>query len=87
MAGTWEVTITPIDVSTKTASISATRTDGLDIKTYGNIIAILNTDAQKLAVLDQIWDMYQADLMRDTAINIYIGTMVADAKTNLEARE
>lgn len=89
MAITWTVTITPIDIPTKTASVQAVRVDDSDgaTETHNIITAVLNTQAQKVAVLDQIWQMhldYQAKL---TAIEAYIGGLEATAKDNLETRE
>ena len=87
MAGTWEVTITPINISTKEVSVSATRTDGEDVRTYIVPLAPINTAGEKLAVMDEIWAKFQADIAKDTQISNVIGTLEADAKANLEARE
>ena len=89
MAITWTVTITPIDVPTKTASVHAVRLDDSDgaTETHNIITAVLDTQAQKLAALDNIWQQhldYQAKL---TAIAAYIGGLEVMAKENLEARE
>ena len=92
MAITWEVTIKPLNVSEKEASVMAIRTDGtnpLDILTETHFIisAILNTTQQKVDVLDNIWQQHLDYQARQTAINNYIGTMETDAKSNLEGRE
>ena len=92
MAITWEVTIKPLNVSEKEASIMAIRTDDtnpLDILTETHFIisAILNTTQQKVDALNNIWQQHLDYQARQTAINNYIGTMEADAKSDLEGRE
>ena len=59
MAITWELKITPINISTYEASIVATRIDdtdseNIDIKIYTVPRAKIQTDAQKLAVGQEI---------------------------------
>lgn len=89
MAITWTVTITPIDVSAKTASIRAVRNDDvtMETETHNIITAVLDTSAQKTAALDDIWQQHLDYQVKLTAINSYIGGLEAAAKTNLEARE
>ncbi len=84
---TWTVTITPISVPDKTASISAVRDEDGVIETHNIITAILDTGPQKAAALDVIWQMHLDYQARQTAIDDYIGGLEATAKTNLEARE
>ena len=88
---TWDVTITPTDVARKEATIRATRTDDTDpsnIKRFTHIIsAILDTAAQKMAALEDIWAHHLAQQARDAAIVAYVGTLEQQAKVNLEARE
>lgn len=92
MAITWELTIQPLNVSRKEASVMATRTDDTDplnilIETHFIISVILNTPEQKLIALGNIWQQHLAYQIRQTAINEYIGGLEVQAKTNLEARE
>lgn len=89
MAITWEVIVTPLNVSRKEASIRAIRTDDVTSEEQMFVIqtAILDTQAQKVAALNQLWDMHLAYENRQSAIIDYIGTMEEDAKINLEARE
>jgi hypothetical protein len=89
MAKTWEVKITPLDVARKEASVTATRTDSVTgkVETHNIITCLLVTAAQKTAVLDQLWSMHLAEATKQTAITAYIGTLEAQAKANLEARE
>ena len=90
MAISWETKITVLDVATKAVSVTSTRTDDADPdnpKTYAVAYAVINTSAQKLAVMDNIWAQHQAALTKQSTIDTFVGTLEADAKTNLEARE
>ena len=90
MAITWTATITPLNLSTKEASISAVRLDSEDAenpKTYNVPLAKLATAGEKLAVADEIWDAYQADLVSDATIAAFIDQLELDLNANLEARE
>lgn len=92
MATTWDITIIPIDVKRKEASIIAIYTDDADplnILTEKHVIlsALLDTQQQKLDVLDNIWQLHLSYQAKEIAIKNFIGTLEADAKTNLEARE
>ena len=90
MAITWTVTITPLNISTKEASISAVRLDSLDAenpKTYTVSLAKLATAGDKLAVANELWGKYQADLANDATIATFIDQLETDLKANLEARE
>ena len=92
MAITWDFTIKPLNVSRKEASIMAVRTDDTDsqnilTETHFIITAILDTQVQKSAVLDDIWQQHLDYQTRQVAINNYIGGLESVAKTNLEGRE
>ncbi len=89
MAITWDVTITPINVSRKTASILGVRTDDgtNDVTSFRIDTAILDTTNQKLAARQQLRDMHLAYIARTVAIATYIGSMEIDAKNWLEAQE
>jgi len=92
MAITWEVTITPLNVDRKEANIVAVRTDDNDpdnvkTETHTIISAILNTQTQKTAALDNIWEQHLAWQVRQIKIDNYIGDLEVQAKINLEARE
>ncbi|KKN70113.1 hypothetical protein LCGC14_0434380 [marine sediment metagenome] len=89
MAITWEVEITIISIPTKEVSVIATRTDDVsgEVKTYTVPRAPVETTEQKLAIMDEIWEKYQAELNAETVISAFIGTLETQAKTNLEARE
>ena len=89
MAITWELTITPQNVAAKTASVTAIRTDDVsgDVETHSIDTVILSTGAQKTAALNQLWQQHLDHTTEQTAIAAFIGTMEADGKSNLEARE
>lgn len=90
MAISWDVQINVLDVAAQAVSVTATRTDDADPtnpKTYSVAYAVITTNAQKLAAMDNIWAQHQAALTEKSAVDAFIGTLEADAKTNLEARE
>jgi len=89
MSATWTVTITPLNVNRKEASIYASRVDDVTLEEQHFHIdtAILNTSTQKVAALDQLWQMHLDYETKQAAIAAYIGSMEEDAKSNLEARE
>ena len=92
MAITWEVTIKPLDVSRKEASVLAVRVDDTDplnvlTETHFIITALLDTPAQKTAVLNDLWQQHLDYQTRLAVINNYIGTLETQAKIDLEARE
>lgn len=87
---TWDVKITVFAVAKKAVSIIATRTDDTnpDNPEIHNVLyAIIDTAAQKIAVLDNIWAHHEAYIQRQVLIDTFIGGLEIQAKTNLEARE
>jgi len=92
MAITWELKITPINISTYEASIIAIRTDNtdsenIDIKIYTVPRAKIQTLAQQIAVADEIWDKHQAALASTVIIEAFTSGLEIAGKINLEARE
>ena len=89
MAITWDITVTPLNVERKEASITAIRTDSDTGKEQRLVISsiILSTQQQKIDALNQIWQMHLDYDALQSQIAAYIGTMEDDAKVNLEARE
>ncbi len=89
MTITWELNITPQNVDQKKASVTATRTDDVSgsVETYSIDTVILSTNAEKTAVVDQLWQQHLARVTKQAAIDAFVGTMEADGKANLEARE
>ncbi len=78
MDGTWTVSINVIDVGSKRASITATRTDGEDIQTFGPIDAIIGTSEQRTEVLDILKNAYLTSLTKQASID----ALVSDIQTN-----
>ena len=92
MATAWKVDITPIDLERKEVRVSATRTDDTDpenvkIETHTVLSVIIDTTAQKLAVMDQIWEMHLADVVKQAQIAAIVDALEVQAVANLEARE
>jgi hypothetical protein len=92
MAITWELKITPINISTYEASIVAIRIDdtdpeNIDIKTYMVSRAKIQTPAQQIAVADEIWDKHQVALAATAEVVAFTSGLETAGKTNLEARE
>ena len=90
MAITWASTITPLNIASYEATISATRTDDIDptnSKTYTVPKAKIQTAGERLAVADELWASHQADLAKETAVANFISTHEATLVINLEARE
>lgn len=87
---TWEVKIGIINVARKEVSVTATRIDDSvtpnDVRNY-TVRAAIKTAAQKAAVMDRVWSKHQDALALESAAATIIGTLEAQAKSNLEARE
>ena len=86
----WEFEFTPIDVPSKEARVVATRTadaDPTDVRVFILESVTLSTPSKRLAALDRIWAMYQTELVLDTATDIFLSGLAAQAKANMEARE
>lgn len=90
MAITWDVKINVLNVEKKAVSIIATRTDDTDPdnpEIHNVLYAIIETNAQKIAVMDNIWAHHEAYVQRKIQIDAFIGNLETQAKDNLEARE
>ena len=90
MAITWDIKITPLNVERYEASVLATRTDSLDptnVETHNIITCLLQTEAQKLAVLENLWASHLTWGERQAAIDAYVGDLETQAKIILEGRE
>ena len=97
MAVTWKVDVTPIDLTHKEVRVSATRTETdttdpeniivISTETHIVLSAIAGTNAQKLAVMDQIWEMHLADVVKQAQIAAIVDALEVQAVANLEARE
>ncbi len=89
MSATWDTKITVISISAKVVSVCATRTDTTTGKTstYYVARAVISTPAQKLAVINSLWDQHQEWVDRQTSIGNLISTLEADANDMLQDRE
>ena len=89
MAITWDVTIAPLDVTRKEASVVAIRTDSVteQVETHRIISVILDTQIQKTAAVNQLWQMHLDYGDRQAAIDAFVGALETQAKTILEAKE
>lgn len=89
MAITWEVSITNVNVNTKRADITATRTDSSTgvVETYSFRNAIVGTTQERQALLDLVWQNHLNYISSQSAIDVFISGLEQSAKTNLEGRE
>jgi len=89
MAITWAPTTTPLNVAAYEATISVTRLDDVtnESQTFTVPLAPIQTDTQKLAVADEIWQKYQASVAKKSAVVAFVDTFNGQLKANLEARE
>ena len=87
---TWDTQITVVNIVTKTISMTAIRTDDSD-PDNPNVFTVrnrhINTAAEKIAIMDEIWAMHVASESRGEIIATLIGNLESQANTNLEARE
>jgi len=83
----WDVKITPRNVKRKEASITATRTDGEDVRSFRIDSAVLATPQQKLDARNQIREMFLADKAQRSKIADFIGNLETTAETWLNAQE
>jgi len=92
MAITWKAEITPINLSTKEAVITVTRTDDTDPDNpmvYTEPNAIIDTDvlANNVPIANGLWAQHQAEIAKNTVVEDFVSGLEALLKTNLEARE
>jgi len=89
MAGTWTVKISNVNKVKKSADISFTRLDDEtgETESYNFSQAIIDTNAQKGAILNDVWNKHLEAVAEKDAINTFIADLETAAKTNLEARE
>lgn len=91
MAITWELKITPINISTYEASIVATRTDDDPAKPTVMVYAVhrakIETQAHKLAVAQEIRAKHLAALAATAAVEAFVVDAEAEGKAYLEGLE
>jgi len=89
---TWDLEITPINISIFEASIVATRTDdtdpeNIDVKIYTVPRAKIQTPAQQLVVGQEIRAKHLAALAATAAVETFVADAEAAGKQYLEGLE
>ena len=89
MAITWDTKITNVNVLSKRANVTFTRTDDVtqETETYSYNSAIIGTAEERAALLDTVWDAHLEDDAKQDAVDAFITNLEQLAKSNLEARE
>ena len=89
MAITWTVDITNVDVHQKRADVTITRIDDVTQATEGYHFSkvILETTAERLALLDLVWQKHLDEVSDQAAIDAFVTNLEQLGKSNLEARE
>ena len=89
MAISWDVKISNADVAHFRADLTFTRTDDVTnaVETYPFSKVIIETTAQRLALLDLVWAEHLKVVGKQTAVNAFITNLEQLGKSNLEARE
>jgi len=86
----WETQISNVNVTAKRATVSFSRTDteaADDVWTITFQNTVLETTAQRLALLDTVWEKWQEELTKRASIEAFITNLEQTANSNLEARE
>ena len=92
MAISWDTQTSNVNVASKRADVSFTRTDSAlmtpeDVFTVAFNQVILETTPQRLALLDQVWAEWQKELTKRASIEAFITNLEQLANANLDARE
>ena len=90
MAISWNTTISQVNVNSKRANVSFTRTDSVkpeDVFAMSYNQVILETTAQRLALLDQVWAEWLDELTKRSDNEAFITNIEQTANSNLDARE
>ena len=89
MAITWDIQISNVNVASKRADVSFTRTDDVTNETenYRFSNTIIETAAQRAALLDQVWGEHLNAVTKQTVVDTFITNLEQLAKSNLESRE
>jgi hypothetical protein len=92
MAISWETNISNVNLVENRADVSFIRIDNTDIENiltevfaYSGVI--IETNPQRLALLELVWVQHLEILNKKTNINNFIANLEALGKSNLEARE
>ena len=90
MAISWDTQTSNVNVASKRADVSFTRTDSEkpeDVFTVSFNQVILETNPQRLALLDQTWAEWQKEVTKRANIEAFITNLEQLANANLDARE
>jgi hypothetical protein len=90
MAISWTTKITDVNTSTFKADVSFARTDDTGAQPEFHMSfndVVLETPAQRLALLDQVWAEWQVENANRGAKSEFIGNLEQTANSNLMARE
>ena len=89
MAISWTVSITNVDVVKKRATVAFTRVDDATQATenYNFSKVIIETEAQRTALLNLVWDKHLETVNEQNSIDAFITNLEQLGKSNLEARE
>jgi len=90
VAISWDTQISQVNVASKRASVSFTRTDSENPSDVFNVSypqVILETIPQRMALLDQAWSAWQKELVNRSNIADFITNLEQTANSNLGARE
>ena len=89
MAISWDTKITNVNVNSKRATVTFTRTDDATgatwIKAYHN--ALIETSQQRTALLNAVWAAWQQQVTDDASIASFLDNLEQAANANLDARE
>ena len=90
MAISWDIETSNANVASKRVDVKFTRTDSENsanpwTKTYNN--TLIETQEQRIALLDAVWIAWQAHLSKQDAIDNFLENLEQIGKANLEARE
>lgn len=89
MAISWTCSITNVNTLSKRADILFTRIDDVTSDTWSHRYsqAIIETQQQRLDLLNAVWAEWQDQITKDTNIANFITNLEQTAKSNLEGRE
>jgi len=91
MAITWPCVISNANPDTFRADVSFKRVDdnlaNPTEENYSFSKAVLETQEQRIALLDLVWNEHLKAVAKQTAIDNFITNLETQAKENLEARE
>ena len=89
MAIRWTTKITNVNIASKRADVSFTRTDDVTGDTWTKSFSndMVETNDQRLALCDQTWTAWQLELSKQTDISTLITNLEQVGNANLMARE